>query len=522
MSVVPYKPAGSGDGFAQGPQQLDSNPIWPYGSVITNGTTLTPALSFAPSAQGSINSPIRVYDIQPVPMSLTSVAAAQTLAQAGYVTLAQVSGNGVTQTQVSGQAAWQLDCTRTFVITGVAGTTAANFIFYGVDQRLKDVTELVTGPVGANSVFTLKGMAYLLRVYCTAGTTDDISIGVADTFTLPYVSYDRNNVIPIWDGANNNSPTLIRSGTSGALTGGTIIKSSSVINKGTNVFLTENTPNTACGFLEAPTASVVNGVSFTATSSAATEISTLNYFLAPKDNRSGIVTLSGGTVTLLNDNIATNSLIFFSFNDASTPGHITYTIPEAGSAVFTSTNAGDVSTLNYYITQPSLYAGTGTLVLGTATISNTFVSKVTTDAGVVASSIIISRVDENGGTPGFLGVPVATVTNATSFVVNAYNAAAGAEAADVSTFNWMIVNNGGPGILTLADQTDPATSTSGDTVGTFSPSTPSDGFKRLTVYEYVRGTDPVANYVGTLNNIPTLQSTNTSLVGVTQYTDTNF
>lgn len=274
--------------------------------------------------------------------------------------------------------------------------------------------------------------------------------------------------------------------------------------------------------MESPKASIVDGVSFNITSSNAAEISTINYFIAPKDNRSGTVTLSAGTVTLTNSNITTTSLIFFSFNDASTPGHITYTIPQDGTAVFTSTNAGDVSTLNYYITKPSLFAGQATLVAGTLTITNPFVSSVTTDVGVIASTIIISRVNSNGGTVGFLGAPVASITNATSFVVNSYTAGAGAQAADVSIFNWMIVNNGSAGVLNLADQTDPATSTSGDTVGTFSPSTPSDGFKRLTIFEYVRGTDPVANYIGTLNNEPTMQSTNTSLVGVTNYTDTNF
>ncbi len=69
--------------------------------------------------------------------------------------------------------------------------------------------------------------------------------------------------------------------------------------------------------------------------------------------------------------------------------------------------------------------GTATLVAGTVTVSTTAVTS--------SSKIFISR-NTTGGTLGHLSVPDASITNATSFVINS------SDSGDTSTVNWFIIN----------------------------------------------------------------------------------
>jgi len=69
--------------------------------------------------------------------------------------------------------------------------------------------------------------------------------------------------------------------------------------------------------------------------------------------------------------------------------------------------------------------GTATLVAGTVTVSTT---------AVATGSTIFLTCNTPGGVQGFLSAPVASITNATSFVINSSNVA------DTSTVNWWIVN----------------------------------------------------------------------------------
>ena len=69
--------------------------------------------------------------------------------------------------------------------------------------------------------------------------------------------------------------------------------------------------------------------------------------------------------------------------------------------------------------------GTATLVAGTVTVSTT---------AVATGSTIFLTCNTPGGVQGFLSAPAASITNATSFVINSSNVA------DTSTVNWLIIN----------------------------------------------------------------------------------
>lgn len=510
------------DGFCQGPQ-FDPNygKIWPYSSN-------------APVGRGSFNSPLRIYDIKPQASSFTNIAAAQTIGAAGYAQLVTVTGGGITVTTYANQFALQTDVPRAVQILGAAGTTSVNFTIYGIDQYGFYVTEQITGPAGATIASGKKCFAYILRVFVSGNTTANVSIGCADVFELPYVAADRNYITPYWGGYLDNTLPLTTYATSAALTAGVGTINNQNINAVSLGFASYNTPATAAGILAFKAADIVKGSLFKVTSTQAngatlaTDVSTTNWqFLRPGPN-CGTAQLSGnpGSVTITNSLVTTSSVIIITVNTpgTGTQGTLEITAQTAGSFTVTSTGGtNDNSTFNYYITSPSPFAGTSTLAAGTTTI--TALTNPGTPPYIVnsanADSIILVSRKTIGGTAGFLGAPTGSITNATSFVINSYQANAAAQNADTSVVNWVILNPASEGIFTLPDTTSPAVITGGDVYGTYAPSTPSDGVKRLTVSMYVRGTDQVANFIGQATNDTTLLSTEANLYGLAQYSDTN-
>lgn len=512
------------DGFCQGPQ-FDANygKIWPYSSN-------------APVGRGSFNSPLRVYDIKPQPASFTNIAAAQTIGAANYMQLATVSGNGVTVTTYAGQAAVATDVPRAVQILGYTGTASMNFTIYGVDQYGFSVTEQITGPTGATIATGKKCFAYIYRIYVSGNTNANVSVGCADIFELPYVAVDRNYITPYWGGYLDNTLPLTTYATSAAFTAGVGTINNQNINAVSLGFASYNTPGTACGRLAVKSGDIIGSNLFKITSTQAggttlaTDVSTANWRFLKPGPHCGTATLSGnpGAVTITNSLVTANSLIFITINTpgTGTQGVLEITAQTAGSFTVTSTGGtNDNSTFNYLITNPSRFAGTSTLVAGTITINAT--TNPGTPPYIVNSSnadsiILVTRKSINGSSAtGFLGAPNGSISNGQSFVINSNAADTTLQTNDVSVVNWMILNPVGEGIFTLPDSTSPATISSGDVYGTYAPSTPSDGIKRLTVSMYVRATDPVANFIGNANDDTALQSTETNLYGVAQYSDTN-
>lgn len=509
MTVTTQPNIGShaSDGFSQGPQfNANNGKIWPYSKN-------------APVGRGSFNSPIRVYDIKPSAASYTNIAAAQTVGSAGYVQLVTTTGEGVTVTTFANQFALQTDCPRTFQIIGVAGTTSVNFTFYGVDEGNNPVVEQIAGPTGATVVRTKKPMAYLLRVYADGNTTQNISIGYDDAFGLPYVAVDRNYITPYWGGYQDDVFPVVVQGTA-TMDGAsppTVGVPSANVNAASLAFVSYNTGLTACGNISAPSSGIIPGAQFVINGNANGDVSTVNYNLFRQDGYCGTATLAAGTVTVSNDNVTATSLIFLSYNTMTNPGFLEIGAQSAGSFTITSSDNTDTSTVNYYIVEPSLYAGTATLVNGVATV----LSPNVLNTAFGDSRILVSRNVAAGATQGYLSAPVASITNATSFVIRSLDATAAVETDDQSTVNWMILNPTSQGVFTLPDDTDPATISTGAVRGTYRPSSPADGNKRLTISMYVRATDAVANFVGLASNDTSLLSTEENLYGVTNYTDDN-
>lgn len=123
--------------------------------------------------------------------------------------------------------------------------------------------------------------------------------------------------------------------------------------------------------------------------------------------------------------------VLFSGNNTILRGHGTSALVALGDdtavnyGTFSVTGLDMSSTTNGKLTLPAAVCGTATLVGGTKTVSTTAVG--------ASSKIFLTR-NTPGGTAGDLSAPVASITPATSFVINS------ADGADTSTVNWLIID----------------------------------------------------------------------------------
>jgi hypothetical protein len=151
------------------------------------------------SAPGIYVTPTSWHDIIPFAVSTANVAALQTPGAAGYITLLNVSNAGITWMATYentsgplGAGVIKLDVPRNITVTGVTNTTAANFTIFGWDQYGQPMVETITGPVGAATVVGVKAWNYIQGIYASAGTAQNISVGVGNVYGLPYFLGDAN------------------------------------------------------------------------------------------------------------------------------------------------------------------------------------------------------------------------------------------------------------------------------------------------------------------------------------------
>lgn len=176
------------------------------GSTYTPGANvLTPSVMVSSPADklppGIFNTPMSLLDIIPAPVNAASIAAAQTAAAAGYLNLVTANGIGINViTYNSIPNVIQLDCARNITITGGVGTTGQIFTVFGWDQYGVPMVEQIAGPVGATLSRGKKAFLYVQAVYVAAGTVGTVSIGVGNTFGLPYLITSQNYASASWNG----------------------------------------------------------------------------------------------------------------------------------------------------------------------------------------------------------------------------------------------------------------------------------------------------------------------------------
>ena len=122
MSVsTPSQGTHFSDGLRTGP--IIGSTFIPGANVLTPSVMVSSPTDQLPP--GVFNTPMSLLDIIPVPVSATSIAAAQTPIASEYLTLVTLSGIGINVITYNGiPNILQLDCARNITITGHAGTTS--------------------------------------------------------------------------------------------------------------------------------------------------------------------------------------------------------------------------------------------------------------------------------------------------------------------------------------------------------------------------------------------------------------
>jgi hypothetical protein len=197
MSITPpSKGTHFSDGVRVGP--IFNSQYAPSSGLNPPELVASPADSEAP---GIYLTPESLLDIVPAAVAAAAIAAPQTAAGAGYLTLRNVSDINVTwmpsflnNSGPTGAGVLKLDVARSLIISGATNVVAANYTVFGLDKYLMPMVETITGPVGANRTEGVKAFKYVLAVYVSTGTVANVSVGVGNTFGLPYFVEDENYI----------------------------------------------------------------------------------------------------------------------------------------------------------------------------------------------------------------------------------------------------------------------------------------------------------------------------------------
>ena len=152
-------------------------------NFANNGTASEPGVAM---------SPMFVYDVVPVALSATAVAAAQAVAGAGNLTINGASATG-------GVATFDVPRTITIVSTN-AGDTSQTATVTGTDVYGLAMSELIAFN-GTTAVTGQKAFKTVTRVAISAALTGNGSTGSTDVFGFPFRANTRNYVLTAWNGA---------------------------------------------------------------------------------------------------------------------------------------------------------------------------------------------------------------------------------------------------------------------------------------------------------------------------------
>jgi hypothetical protein len=155
---------------------------------------------------GVYMSPIFVYDVVPVALSATAVAAAQAVAAAGNLTINGASASGGVAT---------LDVPRCLSIVSTGADTTQTATITGTDAYGIPMTETIT----FNSTTTVNGQKAfktVTRVAISAALAGNASVGSTDIFGIPYRTNSRNYLLTAWNGAFVTTGTFAAADTTAA------------------------------------------------------------------------------------------------------------------------------------------------------------------------------------------------------------------------------------------------------------------------------------------------------------------
>lgn len=155
-----------------------------------------------PTLQGGVGPMGRTtfYNVVPLTKGAANIAALQHTTAATALTL--TAGTGVTKTVApdgSGAVAYKLDVPRAISFTTSADMSAVSVTVTGYDVYGQKMTQTLALGASATTVNTTKAFMYVTSIVASATDgTNNVSVGTADIFGLPYAALDAGYVIPKW------------------------------------------------------------------------------------------------------------------------------------------------------------------------------------------------------------------------------------------------------------------------------------------------------------------------------------
>jgi hypothetical protein len=140
-----------------------------------------------------------VWDVIPQTLQAANIAASQTPAAAGNLTLsAGTSSKSVVRND--GTTVIQLDCARAVSVTQASAGTQRTFTVSGYDYYGQAMTEQITSTVGS-TVSGNKAFYQISSIAVSGATTTAVTVGTTDKLGIPFRVFDAGYVIRV--GWNN-------------------------------------------------------------------------------------------------------------------------------------------------------------------------------------------------------------------------------------------------------------------------------------------------------------------------------
>lgn len=141
---------------------------------------------------------IYVWDVVPDAAEADNIAASQTPAGAGFLTL--TAGTGVTAVRKNNfLTVYKLDCPRNVVVDQAGGGTQRTFTVSGYDIYDQPMTEEITSSVGS-AVAGKKAFHQVASIAVSGATTTACTVGTGEVFGIPVRVTDAGYVASVkWD-----------------------------------------------------------------------------------------------------------------------------------------------------------------------------------------------------------------------------------------------------------------------------------------------------------------------------------
>lgn len=136
---------------------------------------------------------VYVWDVVPQTLVANNIAASQTPAAAGALTL--TAGTSVTSVVLSnGSTVLQLDCPRAVSVTQVTGGTARAFTVSGYDYYGQAMSEVITS-VAAATTAGKKAFYQISGITVAGATTTAVTVGTTDVLGCPVRILDLGYIV---------------------------------------------------------------------------------------------------------------------------------------------------------------------------------------------------------------------------------------------------------------------------------------------------------------------------------------